>query len=179
MNKENITTGSIVIGFCALIIILGMLEKCNKHLPQKPQADTNQLYIERLQAKNELLLNLVNELDSIASKTKQTAIVYRTRTEYIRLHDTLNQRFTDSSYCHDLERENQNLWYLAELDSTEISTLKRVISNDSLSLIECGKTVAKVQDRANNEAKKANKRLGWIKSLGIVAILESIILISK
>jgi hypothetical protein len=176
MNKDEI---KYVFSAIVAAILLFMAYIGYNQTKQTPQADTNQLYIERLQAKNDLLLNLVNELDSIASQTKQTAIVYRTRTEYIRLHDTLNQRFTDSAYCQDLERENQNLWYLAELDSNQISTLKQVISNDSLSLIECSQVVAKVQQRANNEAKKANKRLAWIKSLGLVAIVEGLIIATK
>ena len=167
-----------VIFIIALLILTLGLRYTIIHFPKTTikQSDSS-LIIQKLKAENEHLLDMVSELDSIASQTKQTAIIYRTRTEYIRLHDTTEKRFTDSSYCHDLERENQNLWYLAELDSTQISTLKRVISNDSLILNECSIVTAKLQERANKEAMRANKRMAWIKSLSIVAILQTLMII--
>lgn len=100
------------------IVILAMV-KLNRCTEPKPDGKEHLLEIRAKQLEHE-----AQYLDSIAqywhdsaTRSKATAYIYRTRTEYVRLHDTLRQRFTDSTYCMNLEAENSGLWETVWADS--------------------------------------------------------------
>lgn len=119
---------------CALaVVVMVQLDKCTE-----PETDTGKEHLLEIRAKQ--LEHEAQYLDSIAqywhdsaTRSKATAYVYRTYTQYIRLHDTLRQRFTDSIYCMNLEAENSGLWETVWADSVAYAAKSvEVLKKDSV-----------------------------------------------
>lgn len=100
------------------LVILAMvkLDKCTE---SKPDGKEHLLEIraKQLEKEAQYLDSIAQYWHDSATRSKATAYIYRTYTQYIRLHDTFNQRFTDSTYCMNLEAENSGLWETVWADS--------------------------------------------------------------
>ena len=150
--------------------------------------------MDSIRHENTLLLDMANmyhdkaaHFDSLRIEALKQAKSSYTITQYTKLHDTFNMRFTDTFYCKSLEVENQDLWNVVKDDSGAINYLDSqievqtvLIRNDSAYLERINKLYLSEQGRANKAQKLADSRKGrfW-QGMGLGAIFLEIINLVK
>src|SRR5574343_415611 len=92
------------------------------------QNDSLQMVVELQRIEIERAKDMAEMYRRDAQVKLKEVIQYRTITREIRIHDTLNQRFTDSTYCSTMEKENDGLWQVRSLDSATIVHLETAVS---------------------------------------------------
>lgn len=135
-------------------------------------------YIE-IQVSKDLAERYRNE----ASAKIKEVIQYRTITREIRIHDTLNQRFTDSTYCIALEKENDGLWQVHSLDSATIVHLETAV-NQQDSVINTLNSAWNEEYKARWKAEaKANKegfrKTTWKTVSVLLAAVTTVLIVNR
>lgn len=117
----------IVVGTCA---ILAALHTCQS-VHTLPKVDTIQREITRLELRNAELEHEYRNLLNKRSEPIKEATRLQVVTNYIRVHDTLRLRYTDSVYCHAMEAQADSLWQVVRWDSAIFVTHQERAAIDS------------------------------------------------
>src|SRR5574343_549700 len=96
--------------FCIFRACQTGTEAFDKAIELNTQNDSLQMVVELQRIEIERAKDMAEMYRRDAQVKLKEVIQYRTITREIRVHDTLNQRFTDSTYCSALEKENDGLW---------------------------------------------------------------------
>jgi hypothetical protein len=173
----------IIIALSFLLVLLAFRSCATDKLHEAKQAHDKQR-IDSLSGLNEL-----NELEVAISKneikrltdikTPKVELLYQTKylTQYVRLHDTFNQRFTDSNYCKNIEVENGKLWEVYGIDSVLIVNYKKVVSNqdsiinrDSVMMAICEGAWKREETQRRKSDAKLNHKSFWLEAWRGIAI---------
>ena len=155
--KYLLTAIFLAFSFCIFRACQTGTEAFDQAIQLNTQNDSLQMVVELQRIEIERAKDMAEMYRRDAQVKLKEIIQYRTITREIRVHDTLNQRFTDSTYCHTLEQENDGLWQVHTLDSA-------TIVHYEAGLNKCDSLVTTLNDAWNQEAKarwkaeaKANK----------------------
>lgn len=169
--KKIITIAMFAVAFFALFFI----QKCHdkqtnndiKPISTEAEKELIKLYESQLEKYKNAYQKVLYASDSLKKENAKILLLAHRNQSFTReriIHDTIKQRFRDTSYCEFLEGANNTLWDLHLSDSSRITKLEEgMLIRDTMDAVRdsmfqsCGVAWAKEAKNARNAEARLNR----------------------